>query len=228
MGWPQAEGGEIVKPFIIVDCEQRSEAWFTARLGRLTASRAADMLGTRRDKTESAGRRNLRVQLVLERVTGRCMENGYVSPAMEQGIAREADAAALYEALTGRLLDRSGFLAHPTLMAGCSLDGHVGDFEGIVEIKSPIPATHLDYLKTGQIPDEYLKQIVHQLWMTGAQWCDWLSYNPDFPEPLQTKLVRVTRDEKILADYERAVVDFLAEVQREYDGVLALMEKAAA
>jgi len=81
--------------------------------------------------------------------------------------------------LTRSILTSSGFLEHDTLMAGCSLDGHVGDFEGLVEIKCPQAATHLDYLKTGTIPGDYYKQITHALWITGAQWCDWLSFNPD-------------------------------------------------
>lgn len=200
----------------IIDVPQRSPEWFTARLGKLTGSRASDMLATgATPKKEAAGRRNLRVQLVLERITGRSQERGYVSAAMQQGIDREVDAYATYEALTGRLLTSSGFIAHDTVQAGCSLDGHVGDFEGIIEIKSPIPATHLDYLKTGKIPGDYYAQIVHGLWLTGAQWCDWLSYNPDFPEPLQVKLVRVVRNEAEIDNYEVMARAFLAEVEKE-------------
>lgn len=207
--------------------EQRTPEWHTARLGRLCGSRAADMLATLKGKGEAASRRNLRVQLVLERLTGRTQENGYVSVAMQQGIDREADAAAIYEGLTGCFLTPVGFLAHDVLMAGCSPDGVVNDYEGIVEVKSPLPATHLDYLRSGVIPDEYLKQIRHNLWITGAQWCDWLSFNPDFPTPLQVKLVRVVRDAAEMASYELLVRQFLAEVDRETDDVLALATVAA-
>ncbi len=196
------------------DAPQRSDAWFAARLGKLTGSRAADMLATIKSG-EAAARRNLRVQLVLERVTGKSQENGFVSQAMQTGIEREVDAAAIYEAVTGRILTQSGFLAHDTLAAGCSLDGHVGAFEGIIEIKSPQPPAHLEYLKTGTVPGDYLKQILHGLWITGASWCDWLSYNPDFPESLQVKLVRIPRDEGAIAAYEKAVIAFLADVDRE-------------
>ncbi len=207
--------------FTVLDAPQRSEPWFTARLGRLTGSRAADMLATIKSG-EAAARRNLRVQLVLERLTRRSQENGYQSPAMLQGIAREPDAYALYENLTGRILTRTGFICHDTLAAGCSLDGHVGDFEGIIEIKAPTASTHLEYLKTGVIPGEYAKQIAHGLWITGAQWCDWLSYNPDFPEALQSKLVRVERDYALIRAYEKAVLEFLDEVDREEDQVRSL------
>lgn len=199
---------------IVHDVDQRSPEWAAIRLGKLTGSCAAEMMATIKSG-EAASRRNLRVRLVLERVTGRSQESGYVSAAMQAGIDRELDAFATYEALTGRLLTSTGFIAHDTLMAGCSLDGHVGDFEGIIEAKSPLPATHLDYVKSGTIPGDYYKQIIHGLWITGAQWCDWLSYNPDFPEPLRVKLVRVHRDEAQIKSYELLARIFLAEVEKE-------------
>ena len=205
--------------FTVLDVPQRSEAWHTARLGRLTGSRAADMLATLKGGGEAAGRRNLRVQLVLDRLTGVSQENGFVSAAMQAGIDREPEALAQYEALTGQLVTPTGFLEAKGLLAGCSLDGHVGDFEGIIEIKCPLAATHLETLKTGLVPGEYLKQITHNLWVTGAQWCDWLSYHPAFPEPLQSKLVRVVRDEAAILAYDRAARAFLAEVQTELDAI---------
>lgn len=197
-----------------MDVPQRSADWFKARLGKLTGSRANDMLSRLKDgRTEGAGRRNLRTQLILERITQKNHESTYQSDAMRQGIEREADAIALYEALAGKIVSRSGFLCHTGLMAGCSLDGYVGDYDGIVEAKCPIPATHLEYLRTGIVPKEYHDQVLHGLWMTGAQWCDWLSWNPDFPEPLQTKMVRVVRDETQIRAYEHEVKVFLAEIE---------------
>ena len=201
---------------------QRSTEWFALRVGRLTSSCAAEMQATLKNGKETAGRRNLRVRLALERLVGRSLERDFVSPAMQQGIEREADACALYEGLTGRLLTEVGFVAHDTLLAGCSPDGVVDDFEGRVECKCPIPATHLDYLRTGLIPNEYQKQILHQLWITGARWCDWLSYCPDFPEALQTKLVRFHRDEAQMQAYELIVRMFLTEVERELADIEAL------
>lgn len=211
-----------MKAFTVCDAPQRSEAWFAARLGRLTGSRAADAMVTLKGGGEAAGRRNLRVQLVLERLTGKCQEQGYVSPAMLQGIEREEQAYAYYEALTGELLTRTGFLAHNELAVGCSLDGHMGDFESILEIKSPTPSVHLDYVKSGKVPGDYLKQVTHALWLTGAAWCDWMSFNPDFPEPLRAKVVRVKREDVDIAEYEKKARAFLAEVDAEYDAVMTL------
>lgn len=210
----------------ILTTEQRTPEWHAARVGYLTGSCAADMLATIKTG-EAAARRNLRARLVLERITGRSQESTFQSPAMQQGIEREADACALYEALTGHLLSTTGFLAHDSLLAGCSPDGYVGDFEGIIEAKCPLAATHLDYLKTGTIPGNYDKQIQHSLWITGAQWCDWLSFNPDFPEALRTKLVRVERDEAAMKAYELLVRIFLAEVEKEVEAVQQLAEAVA-
>jgi len=210
-----------VRNFTIIDAPQRSDAWFAARVGRLTGSVVGEMLA-KIQKGEAAGRRNLRLRLVLEQVTGKPQEPSFVSPAMTTGIEREDAAFAAFESLTGNLAVRTGFLAHNTLKAGCSLDGHVGAYEGIIEIKSPQPPAHLEYLKTGTVPGDYLKQILHGLWITGAAWCDWLSYNPDFPEALQVKLVRIPRDEPAIAAYEKAVVLFLADVDRECADLAAL------
>lgn len=209
--------------FTIINAEQRSPEWFAARAGRLTGSRAADMLATIKSG-EAAGRRNLRAQLVLERVTGKPQEQTFESAAMRQGAEREAAALDRLEAELGYILTRTGFLAADGLMAGCSLDGHVGNFERIVEAKAPLAATHLEYLKSGKVPGEYLKQITHNLWISGAQACDWLSYNPDFPEHLQTKIVEVARDEAAIAAYDTAARAFLAEVDRELEALRTLTD----
>lgn len=212
--------------FTVLDCEQRSDEWRSARLGRLTASRAADMLATIRSG-EAAARRNLRVQLMLERITGRSMERDYQSPAMLDGIAREADALRRYEAVAGVLVRRTGFLLHDELMLGASLDGHLGDFDVVVEAKSPIPATHLEYLRSGVVPYEYLQQITHQLYVSGARLAHFASYQPDFPERLQLLIREVKRDEKAIEAYDKAARVFLAEVDRECESLATLANVGA-
>lgn len=213
--------------FHILPIEQRSPAWYQARLGRLTSSRAADMLATRRDKTEAAGRRNLRIQLALERLTGRSHEPSFQSAAMLAGQEREAAAAAAYEAVTGRVLTFTGFCSADHLLTGCSLDGHVatngGAIEGIIEIKCPLAATHLDSLKTATIPREYLSQMCHAFWVTGAAWGDWMSYHESFPDSLRAKIVRIERETLDLAAYEAVALAFLAEVEAELDAIQHLM-----
>jgi predicted phage-related endonuclease len=205
----------------IIVCDQRSEQWTAARVGRVGSSDAKDMLATVQ-KGEAAARRNLRVKLALERITGRSMDRQFQSQAMLDGVEREGDALAAYEALTGSLVERVGYVSLDDLMAGASPDGVINGFEGIAEAKCPTAPIHLDYLRTGVIPTDYQRQVLHQLYVTGAQWCDWLSYQPDFPEPLRVKLVRVTRDEAQIADYEKKLIAFLAEVDREVEAIATL------
>jgi hypothetical protein len=217
-----------VRSFTVHDIEQRSAEWIAIRLGRVCGSRAADMLATNRSGGEAAGRRNLRTQLVLERITNRSHEKSFLSDAMRDGMDREACALDQYEALTGNLVSRVGYVLHTSIMAGVSPDGVIGDFEGLVECKSPIASTHLEYCETGVVPGEYLKQILHSLFITRAEWCDWMSFHPDFPPPLQTKLVRIKAKDVDLDGYQKALQLFLKEVDEKVASVKALMQKAKA
>jgi len=212
----------------ILCTDQRTEAWHTARLGRLTGSRAGDMLAKIKSGGEAAGRRNLRVQLVLERLTNASQENGYVSADMQYGIDREPDAFAAYEAETGFVVETCGFLAHDTMMAGCSPDGVVGNFVGIIELKCCKSATHLEFLKTRTIPATHLAQILHNLWISGAQWCDYVSFDDRFPDGLQLEIVRVKKTDVDLVAYELAASLFLSEVEKELAGLSQLRTAGAA
>lgn len=208
---------------IVYECAQRSPEWHALRCGKATASRADDLLA----KTKTgwgAGRAHYRTQLVLERLTGKPQEHVRQTQAMLDGIEKEADAQALYELTTGRLLRQVGFVAHDTIAAGCSPDGVLGDFVGLVEVKCPLASTHLEYLERGDVPDDYHKQVIHSLWVTGAAWCDWVSYHPDFPEPLRLKVVRVPRIEPVIAEYQRQVEVFLAEVETKLQALQTLLD----
>lgn len=213
-----------MRRFTVCDAEQRTPAWHQARLGRLTGSRAADMLATVKSG-EAAARRDYRLQLVCERLTGHVQEEPYVNAAMQRGITCEPMARAAYEALTGELLTQTGVLLHTDVMAGCSLDGHVDDFAGIVEIKCPKSATHLRYLRARTVPAEYLPQITHNLWVTGADWCDFMSWDDRFPAELQTVRVRVHRDDLDLAAYEAKALAFLAECEADLAAVRGLVKE---
>jgi hypothetical protein len=222
MGRLEDEGAEGRDEVIVYDVPQRSPEWMALRCGRLTSTGADDLMATRKDKQEAAGRRNLRVRLSLERITGRSLESAFVSPAMEQGAAREADAGALYEALTGSVLSAVGFVAHDTLLAGCSPDGAVEGLAGLVEIKAPLPSTHWEYLKSGAVPTEYARQILQQMWITGAGWVDFMSFCPDFPASLRAKIVHVERNEAEIDAYELLVRGFLRECDAEVDAIQAM------
>lgn len=177
---------------------------------------------------EAAARRNLRIRLVLERLTGVSQEDGWISPDMQRGAEMEAEAFAAYEVATGNLARRVGFLEHPELMAGCSPDAEVDQFKGIVELKCPKSATHLAYLRTRTVPADYLAQCRHNLWVTGASWCDFASWDPRFPEPLRLFVTRVTMSDVERASYEILVRCFLREVDDEFAEVSRMAMVAVA
>jgi putative phage-type endonuclease len=201
-----------------VNADQRSPEWFQARAGRLTGSRAADMLS--KIKTgEAAARRDYRLQLVCERLTGQPQEDLFINAAMQRGIDMEPFARAAYEAKTGNVAVQTGFLSHATHLAGCSLDGHVDHFAGIVELKCPKSATHLRYLREGVLPKEYVPQVTHNLWIAGAEYVDFLSYDDRFPSDLQVFYVRVMAKDLDLAGYEQSALAFLSEVDHEVNAL---------
>lgn len=208
-------------PFTLIDAEQRSAEWRRARAGRVTASRAGDFLA--RTKTGySTSRKNYLTQLAAERLCGEPQDDGFVSPAMQRGTDLEPAAFAAYEALTGALVRRVGFLAHNDLPIGASPDGVIGDYAGIVELKVPLPVTHLGYLKAQTLPADYRPQVSHLLLVSGAAYCDFLSYCPNFTGDyahLQTFLVRVKREDVDLATYEKELRAFLREVDDEVNAL---------
>lgn len=211
-------------PYTIIDAEQRSDEWYAARLGRLTGSVASDMLATTKKGEIAAGYRKLLARLVLERLTNRSQESGFQSGAMLRGVELEPVAYEHYMVQTGRLLHRTGFLACNNLMAGVSLDGHEVDEDGrivrIAEIKCPEDHTHLEYLETGKIPHDYRCQIRHALWITGADECDWFSFNPNFPESMQMALVTVQASEMDLDEYDAKARAFLKAVEDKHRSLL--------
>jgi YqaJ-like recombinase protein len=212
-----------IPPIVLHLCQQRTEAWRQLRCGRLTASRAYDILPRLRASDEPARHDYLR-QLVTEQLTGRPQEQVFVSSAMHRGLVKQDPALAAYAAHTGQRVCVSGFLAHPTLMAGCSLDAHVGgsEYHGVVEVKAPNTVTHLKYATTRRVPRGYRAQIVHQLWMTGAPWADFVSFDDRVPRRWQLVVIRIERDAREVAEYDRCARAFLAEVERQVRTLEAL------
>lgn len=204
--------------FTINNAEQRSPEWFKARLGRATGSRASDILATIKSG-EAAARRDYRMQLAVERLTGNVQEDGYVSKEMQWGIDCEPAAFAAYEAMTGDILTRTGFLVHGESMSGCSLDASVNNFSGIVEMKCPKSTTHYGYLKANVVPSTYLPQVRHNLFVTGAEWADFVSFDPRMPEGLQFFCKRLKASEANLNEYEDQLHRFLAEVAIEVSDI---------
>ncbi len=190
--------------------EQRTAEWLSFRLGKLTASRMADVLATTKSGP-SATRKNYLAQLVAERLTGTQGES-FTNAAMQWGTEMEPLARAAYEMFIDDLVDQTGFVDHPSIAwCGASPDGLVND-SGLVEIKCPSTATHIDYLLSGEVPSKYEPQMALQLLCTGRKWCDFVSYDPRMPEEHRLFVVRFTPATEYLAKVETEAKKFLAEV----------------
>jgi putative phage-type endonuclease len=187
---------------------QRTDEWYAARLGKVTASRIADVMST------GAGRKNYMAELVCERLTGR-REEGYTNAAMQWGIDNEPLARAMFELETGYSVREVGFIEHPTIhMSGASPDGIVMDGEhmiGLVEIKCPNTATHIDYLESKKIPGKYKLQMAWQLMVTRQTVCYFVSFDPRLPVRLSMGMGQYNLAEETAREIEDAVKTFLAE-----------------
>jgi putative phage-type endonuclease len=191
---------------------QGTTEWHAARLGKVTASKINDVMAKLKGGGEAAGRRNYRAQLVAERLTGEPTET-YVNDAMRRGSDMEPLAREAYEFLTGADVVQIGFIDHPTIpMSGCSPDGLIGE-KGMLEIKSPNTATHIDWLLGGKVPPEHVNQMRWQMECSGREWCDFASYDPRLPVELQLFVApRLWVDFAAVAPIRIEVMTFLAEV----------------
>lgn len=210
----------------IIECEQGSPEWHAARTGKLTASRIADV--TARTKSGySASRANYAAELVVERITGVAAER-YVSPEMAWGIEKEPEARSAYEFITGSTVTTVGLVEHPSHNMACaSPDGLVGG-DGLVEIKCPNTATHIDTLLNGSIAERYLKQMHWQMICTGRRWCDFVSFDPRMPGDMQLFVQRVQFDETIASDLEAEAWKFLSEIDATVSKLFAKYRQEAA
>ena len=198
--------------------EQRSDQWFAARIGKVTASRVADVLA--KTKTGfSASRENYMAQLVCERLTGQ-KADGFTNSAMQWGTETEPLARAAYEALKDVLVDEVGFVPHRTIeMAGASPDGLVGD-NGLLEIKCPNTATHIETLLSQIVPNKYNTQMQFQMACTDREWCDFVSFDNRLPAELQLFVKRVPRDDMYIRLMEEEIIQFLAELDEKINKLM--------
>jgi len=195
---------------------QRTEEWFSDRLGKVTASRISDVM-SKTKSGYSACRKNYMAQLICERLTGQTAES-YINAAMQRGIELEPVAREIY------ILNQFDtnvkevcFIHHPAINNfGASPDGLVND-DGLIEIKCPNTWTHLEFRKTGKPKREYILQMQVQMMCTGRMWCDFVSFDDRLPDNLSYKCVRVNHDEKLAKTIETEVISFLNELDKEIE-----------
>jgi putative phage-type endonuclease len=189
---------------------QGSDEWKQSRIGKATASRISDIVA----KTKSGystSRANYMAQLVVERMTQTVAES-YSNAAMEWGVENEEFARAAYEAKTGNMVDQVGAIDHPRIaLSAASPDGLVGD-DGCLEIKCPNTATHIETLLGDEPAKKYYDQMQWQMVCANRSWCDFVSFDPRMPSHLQLFVKRIQRNDLYIAELEKEVVQFLAEV----------------
>lgn len=205
--------------------EQGTSEWFSARLGKVTASRIADVMA-RTKSGYSASRTNYMMELLCQRLTGN-REEGYTNAAMQRGIDLEPLARSAYEVFSGKAVMETGFIVHPKYSdIGASPDGLVGD-DGLIEIKCPNTAQHVACLQKGEPDSKYWWQMQCQMACTDRQWCDFVSFDDRMPEQLQLFVCRVDRDEQALDTMLTECLEFLGELGKLESEMLVKMEVAA-
>ena len=190
--------------------EQRTEEWFAARLGKVTASKGSDVVAKAKSGY-GASRATYMTDLAIERLTGNPTEF-YANAAMQWGTETEPQAKAAYEFIQSVTVIEEGFIEHPAIpMSGASPDGLVGD-DGMLEIKCPMSKTHYDTLLIGKIAKKYIDQMQWQMACAARQWCDFVSFDPRMPEGLDFFCERVKRDDERIEYLETEVKAFLEEL----------------
>ena len=209
-----------------MDNPQESAAWVAKRVGKVTASCLHKIARRKKDGNPYAHYDDYKAEIALERLRGRAADH-FVSAAMEVGTAREPEAALAYAMETGTELAFADFVPHPTIEAfGASPDRLVGS-EGLVEIKCPQPKAHFDFLITGAVPPEYYWQCQAQMACTGRAWNDLFYYNPDFPPHLQTRRLRIERNDEDILNAESLILIFDREVSEMLEALESDEAKAA-
>lgn len=201
------------RPFDIVMAEQRSAEWFDARLGKVTGSKAGAVWNKTAKGLRTADWKKYQDQLLAESLTALPNDDVFVSYEMQRGIDLEPVARRAAAKLLGVAIRETGFLVSHTLRAGSSLDGDIEDFKAIVEIKCPRTTTHLQYIEEKGLPDTYMGQLLHNLYISKAEEIFFVSFDDRMPAHLQLCVVNRKAKDLPLEEYERDLLAFLGELK---------------
>jgi putative phage-type endonuclease len=188
--------------------EQHSEAWFEARCGRVTGTRFKALVAGE----STATYKDLVTNIACEIITRRAEET-YSNAVMEAGLETEPESRKEYETLLGTEVKQIGFIIpdednpyHDWI--GISPDGLTPD-NGMIEIKCPYMRTHLEYIESGKLPSEYRYQVQGQLFVTGFDYCDFISY----VEGMKPFIVRVYPDRELFKEFELRLNKLIEQVK---------------
>jgi putative phage-type endonuclease len=193
---------------IIFDIDQRSEAWYEAKCGRVTGTRFKNLVS--KETTDSY--KDLVTNIACEILTNK-MEESYSNAAMEYGIETEPEARSEYESIFGVKVQTAGFIIpdedHKYYeWIGISPDGLLPE-AGLIEIKCPYARTHFEYIEANKLPSEYRYQIQGQLFVTGFGYCDFMSFVPK----MKPFIIRVFPDPELFKEFELRLDNLIIQVQ---------------
>lgn len=191
------------------DVEQNTGQWYNLRLKKITSSNTAKIMANL-GKAFGSPAVKYAESIALEYVTGKRDESGYTNEYMERGHKLEKEAIKLYEQQVGNKVTNGGFFYEDSdemILLGDSNDGNVGD-DGCIEVKSVIPSTHWERIKKGGFDTKYKWQIHSHIWIGNKQWCDFISYCPEFPSNKKLYVYRVERDEDIIEVMKERIDEF--------------------
>jgi putative phage-type endonuclease len=192
---------------------QGSEDWFKVRMGKITASKLSDLM-KKTKYGESTYKTRLRMELAIERITGKSASPNFMNQAMYDGVEREPDCRKLFEAVTQKEVALCGSFDHPTIPnTSASPDGLLRGENAILEIKCPTHITHAKNLLSKTMDARYQHQVQWQIQCTESDYGYFCSYHPDFPPDLRIKIVKVEKDDELIAEIEKAVREFDIEVE---------------
>ena len=195
-----------------VEIAQGSPEWFAGRLGKVTASRLNDIM-KKTKYGESTYKARARMELAIERLTGKPAGSTFMNQAMHDGVEREPAARDLFELVTGKEVALCGSFNHPDIeMASASPDGLLRDENAVLEIKCPTAVTHAYNLLSKKMDKRYIYQIQWQMACCEADYGYFASYHPNYPKEQQLRWLKVDRDDKLITEVERVVRDFDVEI----------------
>jgi putative phage-type endonuclease len=204
----------IDRHFTVINAPQRSQEWFDARLGRVTGSNAKAVWDKTAKGLRTSKWQSYQDQLVAETLTGISADDVFVTNDMQRGVELEPIARHALARHIGVEIRETGFVSHNVMCIGSSLDGDIGNFEAIVELKCPRTTTHLRYIEEGKLPDDYAGQCMHNLYVTGAPTLFFGSFDDRLPPHLQLFVQEIQARDLPMEEYERDLKEFLQQLDQ--------------
>lgn len=176
---------------IHTDIQQRTPEWHRLKWGRISSTGASG-IATKGKDSEGLGSAILNTchKIVAQHKTKFYMPEGYISEDMQRGIMIEPDAIEAYENEVFLETKEIGFVSYGKYF-GDSPDSHVSD-DGCLEIKCLNATNHEKCLYTKSFDKKHLDQMWWHIFIGGKKWCDFVSFNPEFPEGQRIFIKRVT------------------------------------